>query len=120
MVRLGRVVAMPLAWLVQLQGGIVHLFARVPRGSYRIPGPRAWVILLFFAAIVALAAGLRLQRGRRSAVFAAAAAVFAAVLIASYPFRPEVVTNALEMTVLDVGTRRFDTGDFSERQHAAD
>src|SRR5208282_4846721 len=101
---LGRVLAMPLAWLVHLQGGIVHLFARIPRGSYRIPGPPHWVILLFFAAILALAAGLRFQQAwarllRRSAV---AVALFAAVLIASYPFRPSVVPNALEMTVLDV------------------
>src|SRR5208283_1062170 len=99
---LGRVLAMPLAWLVHLQGGIVHLFARIPRGSYRIPGPPTWVTILFFAAVLALAAGLRFQRARRLRFFAAAAALFAAVLIASYPFRPSVVPNALEMTVLDV------------------
>ncbi len=99
---LGRVLAMPLAWLVHLQGGIVHLFARIPRGSYRIPSPPTWVTILFFAAILALAAGLRFQRARRLRFFAAAAALFAAVLIASYPFRPSVVPNALEMTVLDV------------------
>jgi len=101
---LGRVVAMPLAWLVHLQGGIVHLFARIPRGSYRIPGPPHWVILLFFAAILALAAGLRFQqaRGRFLRWSAVAVAVFAAILIARYPFRPSVVPNALEMTVLDV------------------
>jgi competence protein ComEC len=101
---LGRVLAMPLAWLVHLQGGIVHLFARIPRGSYRIPGPPQWVILLFFAAILALAAGLRFQQARARLLrgSAAAVAVFAAILIASYPFRPSVVPNALEMTVLDV------------------
>ena len=101
---LGRVLAMPLAWLVHLQGGIVHLFARIPHGSYRIPGPPHWVILLFFAAILALAAGLRFQqaRGRFLRWSAVAVAVFAAILIARYPFRPSVVPNALEMTVLDV------------------
>ena len=101
---LGRVAAMPLAWLVHLQGGIVHLFARIPRGSYRIPGPPHWVILLFFVAILALAAGLRFQqaRGRFLRWSAVAVAVFAAILIARYPFRPSVVPNALEMTVLDV------------------
>src|SRR5208337_251897 len=101
---LGRVLALPLAWLVHLQGGIVHLFARIPRGSYRIPGPPHWVILLFFAAILALAAGLRLQqaRGRFLRWSAVAVAVLAAILIAAYPFRPSVVPNALEMTVLDV------------------
>jgi len=101
---LGRVLALPLAWLVHLQGGIVHLFVRIPRGSYRIPGPPQWVILLFFAAILALAAGLRFQQAwarllRRSA---ATTALFAAVFIATYPFRPSVVPHALEMTVLDV------------------
>jgi competence protein ComEC len=100
---LGRVLALPLAWLVQLQGGIVHLLARVPGGSYRIPGPRAWVIVLFFAAIVALAVGLRMAKGRRLRLFAATAAVVAAVLVGTYPFRPSVVPHALEMTVLDVG-----------------
>jgi len=101
---LGRVLGIPLAWLVHLQGAIVHLFARIPRGSYRIPGPPHWVILLFFAAILTLAAGLRFQqaRGRFLRWAAAAVAVFAAVLIARYPFRPLVVPNALEMTVLDV------------------
>ncbi|MGA3178166.1 MAG: DNA internalization-related competence protein ComEC/Rec2 [Candidatus Acidiferrum sp.] len=101
---LGRVAAMPLAWLVHLQGGIVHLFARIPRGSYRIPGPPHWVILLFFAAILALAAGLRFQQARGCFLrwSAVAVAVFAAILIARYPFRPSVVPNALEMTVLDV------------------
>ena len=100
---LGRVVAMPLAWLVQLQGGIVHLLARIPSGSYRIPGPPGWVILLFFVAILALAAGLRFQLGRQMRLSAAALALFAAVLIAAFPFRPTVVPHALEMTVLDVG-----------------
>jgi competence protein ComEC len=101
---LGRVLAMPLAWLVHLQGGIVHLFARIPRGSYRIPGPPHWVILLFFVAILALAAGLRFQQARGQSLrwSAISAAVFAAILIASYPFRPSVVPNALEMVVLDV------------------
>ncbi len=61
---LGHVVAMPQAWLVNLQGGIVHFFARIPLGSYRIPGPPHWVILLFFVAILALAAGLRFQQAR--------------------------------------------------------
>src|SRR5208337_3219345 len=96
---LGRVVAMPLAWLVQLQGGIVHLLARIPSGSYRIPGPPGWVILLFFVAILALAAGLRFQLGRQMRLSAAALALFAAVLIAAFPFRPTVVPHALEMTV---------------------
>jgi len=99
------VLALPLAWLVHLQGRIVHLFASIPRGSYRIPGPPQWVILLFFVALLALAAGLRSQqaKGRFLRWIAAATALFAAILIACYPFRPSFVPNALEMTVLDVG-----------------
>ena len=100
---LGRVVAVPLAWLVHLQGWIVHLFARIPSGSYRIPGPPALVMVLFFAGIIALAAGLRFRMGGRLRIAAAVAALFAAVLIATYPFRPDVVAHAMEMTVLDVG-----------------
>ena len=100
---LGRMLALPLAWLVQLQGGIVHFFARIPRGSYRIPTPPAWVTLLFFAAIIALAASLRFQRARGLRLTAAVAALLAGVLIATFPFRPSIVPYALEMTVLDVG-----------------
>jgi len=63
------------------------------------------VVLLFFVALLALAAGLRSQqaKGRFLRWIAAATALFAAILIACYPFRPSFVPNALEMTVLDVG-----------------
>ncbi len=100
---LGRVVAIPLGWSVQLQGGMVHFLARIPSGSYRIPGPPVWVMLLFFAGILALAGGMRFQMGRRLRIAATAAALFAAVLIATFPFRPDVVAHSLEMTVIDVG-----------------
>src|SRR5208283_3707115 len=51
----------------------------------------------------ALAAGMRFPMGRRLRIAAAAMVLFAAVLIATYPFRPSVVARSLEMTVLDVG-----------------
>ncbi len=81
----------------------MHFFARVPHGSYRIPGPPSWAILLFFLAILALAVELRVQTGRWLRIFAIAATLFAAVVIATFPFRPAFVPRALEMTVLDVG-----------------
>jgi competence protein ComEC len=45
---LGRMVAVPLAWLVGIQDAIVAAFARVSLGSYRIPAPPVWVMVLFF------------------------------------------------------------------------
>ena len=43
-----RVLAVPLGWLVALQGHIVGWFAGFARGSYRIPGPPTWVTIFFF------------------------------------------------------------------------
>ncbi len=102
---LGRIVAVPLAWLVGLQDMIVGAFARMTLGSYRIPSPPVWVVALFFVSSVLLAASLRMTAACRKWVSRAAIVgiVCAAILIATYPFRPSTVAGALEMTVLDVG-----------------
>ena len=57
----GRVLAMPLGWLVALQGHVVGWFAGFAHGSYRIPGPPLWVTISFFVCGIALAAGMRTQ-----------------------------------------------------------
>jgi competence protein ComEC len=93
-------------------------FARVPRVSYRIPDPPLWLVLTYFAAFIALAAVARAAAARRSGRLArrqlsppiapmewAAAFTLAAlaVLVASHPFRPNLASGTLEVTVLDVG-----------------
>jgi len=102
---LGRLFAIPLSWLIGLQNAVVAWFARVPSGSYRIPAPPTWVVALFFAAAILLTVSFRMPspRGTWLRRAATAGALLAALLIATYPFRPAVVMNALEVTVLDVG-----------------
>src|SRR6266446_5240149 len=41
---LGKILAVPLAWLTELLLHIVQWFAHFPRSSYRIPGPPWWLI----------------------------------------------------------------------------
>ncbi|MGH9735155.1 MAG: DNA internalization-related competence protein ComEC/Rec2 [Candidatus Acidiferrales bacterium] len=98
--------------------GCVTWFARLPRVSYRIPGPPIWLVVAFFSALILLATASRHETRRRAPhkvrrrllrfmttsekVFAALLAVLA-ILIASYPFAPRLRTAKLEMTALDVG-----------------
>ena len=63
----GRVLALPLGWLTALLTHGAGWFARLPHGSYRIPGPPWWLLLLFFAAFVGLAAALRRDAGELTA-----------------------------------------------------
>lgn len=88
---------------------VVEWFARWEWASYRIPGPPVWVLAGFLAAMVLLAAAAR-ARLRKQAPLArqwqwaavVPAAAFAVVVV-TYPFPPELVSGALEATVLDVG-----------------
>lgn len=78
-------------------------FSRWTWGSYRVPGPPLWLTVAFFVALALLAAAAHRERGRKwQLIFAAATAVLA-LLIATYPFAPEVEAGRLEVTVLDVG-----------------
>ncbi|HET7107998.1 MAG TPA: DNA internalization-related competence protein ComEC/Rec2 [Candidatus Acidoferrum sp.] len=99
-----RVLAWPLGWLVALQGHVVGWFAGFAHGSYRIPGPAAWVTILFFACGIALAVGLRSEGefGRRLKLFGAAGLLLASLVIATFPFPAVVERGALEVDVLDV------------------
>jgi competence protein ComEC len=102
---LGRILAIPLAWLVGIQDWMVAALARVSWGSYRIPGPPVWVMAVFFAVGILLVASFRMAGPRRVWItrVATVGVALAGVAIATYPFRPSVVANVLEMTVLDVG-----------------
>jgi competence protein ComEC len=99
-----RVMAVPLGWLVTLQGHVVGWFAGFAHGSYRIPGPPVWVTVLFFGCGIALAAGLRAGAGfgRRWKWIAAVGLLAASLVIATYPFPAAVERGSLEVDVLDV------------------
>jgi competence protein ComEC len=102
---LAQLVVHPLTWLVILQQRLISFFAAIPHGNYRIPGPPAWLLVLFFAGLLLAALALRLEKPLHRwqpgglAVFLAAASI----AVATYPFRPDVHTNDLEVTVIDVG-----------------
>ena len=98
--------------------GIVEWFGRLPRVSYRIPGPPLWLLLAFFAAFISLAAAARVAAARRTGwrerrklpppihptEWASALALAAlTVLVASHPFAPNLARGKLEVDVLDVG-----------------
>jgi competence protein ComEC len=96
----------------------VEWFSRIPRVSYRIPGPPAWLLIAFLAALIALAFAARTALARRVSRAAkrqmpppiavaewASVAVLASltVLVAWYPFPPHLDRGKLGVTVLDVG-----------------
>ena len=99
-----RVLAVPLGWLVALQGHVVGWFAGFAHGSYRIPGPPVWVTVFFFVCGIGLAAGLRTGAGfgRRWKWIAAAGLLSASLVIAAHPFPAAVERGSLEVDVLDV------------------
>ncbi|HYA64598.1 MAG TPA: DNA internalization-related competence protein ComEC/Rec2 [Candidatus Sulfotelmatobacter sp.] len=100
-----RLVAAPLALLVFLQHHIVSLLAAIPHSSYRIPGPPVWLMALFFLALVLAAIALRFEKTlpRWHWMPLIFFLTLAAGGIATYPFRPSLNANRLEVTVLDVG-----------------
>jgi competence protein ComEC len=110
--------AVVLGLCVRLLLGTIEWFSRLPRVSYRIPGPPLWLTVLFFTGLILLAAlarsaaarwRTRAQRRRFSAPktrleWMTAAVLFAlTVLIVSHPFPPALASGRLEVTVLDVG-----------------
>lgn len=106
---LAAVLAKLLGVLVAALLASIEWFARWPHLSYRIPGPPGWLLFVFLAAIVALAAAARAVRHSsalpyRAAEWLAGAALAAlAIAVATYPFAPRLEKGKLEVTVLDVG-----------------
>lgn len=97
---------------------IMQWFSAIPRASYRIPGPPAWLLVSFLVLLACLAAAARTAALQRRALAArrrmpeviaprewAAAAALAVLtfLVASYPFPPKIAPGRLAVTVLDVG-----------------
>jgi competence protein ComEC len=101
----GKLLAAPLAWLTTLLLHIVQWFAHFRGWSYRIPGPPFWLMVLFFAAAILLAVGMRLNHPlRKTLVWGTCMTVIACALtIAIYPFGEQWAEGRLELTVLDVG-----------------
>jgi len=116
--------AIPLAHVLSVLAGwllaTVTWFAGWPRASYRIPGPPAWLVILFFVAFISLAVAARSKlhsRKSKPAVSAArtpfhaalhewlAAGALAAItlVVAICPFSPRLPRGKLEVNVLDVG-----------------
>ena len=116
--RVAVVLAKLLSGCVGMLLATIQWFAHWPRLTYRIPGPPAWLTVLFFAALVALAMAARAAAMRKKApgamrrlpdpitvgewVSAIAVAAFALV-VATYPFAPRLQHGKFEVSVLDVG-----------------
>jgi competence protein ComEC len=96
----------------------VEWFSKIPRVSYRIPGPPVWLLIAFFVVLGLLAYAARGAIARRAGraakrlmappiaraewVSAVVLAVLT-VLVAWYPFAPNLDRGKLGVTVLDVG-----------------
>ncbi len=116
--RLAWVLAQACGYCAGLLLTTVEWFSRLPRASYRIPGPPVWLVVAFFAALIVLTVLARARVASQSNRFARrqpvprltftewAAAVSVAtlaILIASHPFAPKLARGDLEVSVLDVG-----------------
>jgi competence protein ComEC len=116
--RAGLLLAKALSFCVGLLIASVEWFTRWPRLTYRIPGPPAWLMILFFVGFIFLAAVARaIAAGRRGHAIrrqllpaphpvewiATMALLMLAVLVAWHPFAPSLYRGKLEVSVLDVG-----------------
>ena len=116
--RLALVLAKITGILASVLLATVEWFSRAPHVSYRIPEPPGWLVIAFFAALIALAAMARARvaldsnriarrqptAGLSTTEWAVAVSLCAlTILVASHPFAPKFVRGDLEVTVLDVG-----------------
>jgi len=102
---LARIIAAPLSSITLALLYVVHWFARLPKWSYRIPGPHLWVVVAFFTLALLLAAALRVVHPwqRRTTSALSGGLVACSLLIALFPFSPTSSAGKLEVSVLDVG-----------------
>jgi competence protein ComEC len=100
-----RIIAVPLSYITLLLLQIVHWFARLPKWSYRIPGPHLWLVVVFFAFALLLAAIMRVAHPLRQRIASGLSTglVACSLLIALFPFAPAWSAGKLELSVLDVG-----------------
>ena len=100
---LGSVTAIIAGMLTEGLLANVRWFAGFQWMSYRVPGPPAWVVAVFFAALVAVAAASRTKRAGRWHWALALPLVIITAVIATHPFAPLLEAGRTEVTVLDVG-----------------
>src|SRR6266404_3187680 len=102
---LARIIAAPLSYITLVLLHIVHWFARLPKWSYRIPGPHLWLVVTFFIFALLLAVILRVAHPLRGRIASGLGAglVACSLLIALFPFSPAWSAEKLELSVLDVG-----------------
>jgi competence protein ComEC len=101
----GKILAGLLSFVTGVLLHIAQRFALVRQLSYRIPSPSLWVTIIFLVTLAGIVTCLRLQFAGRKAVLWSLWGVLAAaaLVIATYPFSPQVAGSKLEVTVLDVG-----------------
>jgi len=94
-----------LQFLTQFLIHSVTWFSHLPHGSYRIPGPPAWLMVLFFAMAICLSVFLRIDSTHRDIYLriSIGGLLVATSLIALHPSAPQFAKGKLELTVLDVG-----------------
>jgi competence protein ComEC len=116
--QLAALLAKALGFCAGMLLAVVEWFSRWPHVSYRIPGPPAWLFLAFIVAFVCLAVAARAAAARRLGRIAkrqlappiapaewgsALVLVALAIVVAWYPFPPNLPRGKLELSVLDVG-----------------
>jgi competence protein ComEC len=99
---LAQILARVLGVLLTLLDATVHWFAQWHGASYRIPGPSLLLVAGFAGSVILLSAAVRARR--RAWQWAGAFTLGAlSVLIATFPFAPDLSGKGLEVTVLDIG-----------------
>ncbi|HTC62608.1 MAG TPA: ComEC/Rec2 family competence protein [Candidatus Saccharimonadales bacterium] len=97
------VLAKILSVILSLLDFTVRWFASWHGASYRIPGPSVFIMIVFVGSAVALSAAIRVHAKLWLSSIAVISLLATAVIIAAFPFRPRLVPERLELTVLDVG-----------------
>jgi len=102
---LGRILAVPLAWLTITLLRVVQWMSHFPRWSYRVPGPPVWLVWVFLIVAGLLVIALRSSHAWKKKMLAGTGSVLAlsTLIIAIYPFAPKWAEGKLELTTLDVG-----------------
>ncbi len=102
---LGKLLALPLAWVTLALIHVVQWCSQMQRMSYRVPGAPRWVTIAFLVTLACMAIVFRLSAPRRRFIAGTLCAGLAAlvIVIATSPFSPRWAIGKLEVTVLDVG-----------------
>jgi hypothetical protein len=112
----GKILAGLLSFVTGVLLHVVQRFALVRQLSYRIPSPSLWVTIIFLVTLAGIVTCLRLQfAGRKTVLWSLWGVLAAAALvIATYPFSPQVAGSKLEVTVLDEVQGEFLWPEFSK------